>query len=445
MLSNIAPRREEPSERKGVRAITVYATKWFVPETSSAHTTPAAEFPTLKLGRLKKFYSISADQVPRVIHTWGILPHQMWSKRWDHHHENSWNERYLQARIWALAVPSGRIVIALSTDAPTNLIGSIELLEDHYYCAHLIDNTPLPTWVGDRLTALGIPHITSADEFSPERHQLVFQCKSASDGPPTPDQLQRVIYRADMPATPESCSFRTPAELNRRPHNAAAVGAYVSVIAGHQQSVEDSAFLSAVLTIASATGLREIRERVYDSVRTFRNTADNAGMQARRIVLENIADLLGEQELELSFGVEATADLGMLIQSLRVESYHAALCQSISLDTRSETTGRMLDRLRTAVADELTTINSAEDRRDSARSLRTAVAVTFVTTIGGTLAVLFSFFGVNASQVQAERSMFDPAYLPIYLLMGAIVGGSLLLYSIMAFLNWRSTNRRPRQ
>lgn len=440
MLSNVAP-REGSSDRKGVRVTTVYATKWALPEDNSVTTTPAADFSPLKLRRLEEFYRISADQVPRVIHTWGVFPHQIGSQRWDRDHEDTWNNRYFAARIWALAVPSGRIVIAFTTDVPTDLIGSIELLEDHYYSAHLIDNIPIATWVGTRLTALGVPGISSTDSFAPERHQLVLQCKDASGSPPTRDQLQRVIYRADMAARPESCGFLTPAELNRRPHNAAAVGAYVSVIAGHQQSVEDSAFLSAVLTIASAAQLRDIRERVYDSVRTFRSTADDAGMRARRLVLENIADLLGEQELELSFGVEATADLGMLIQSLRVESYHTALCQSISLDDRSETTGRMLARLRTAVADELTTINSAEDRQDAARSLRTAIAVTFITTIGGTLAVLFSFFGVNASQVQAERSMFDPTYLPIYLLVGAIVGGALLIYTVMAFLERRRCPR----
>jgi hypothetical protein len=75
----------------------------------------------------------------------------------------------------------------------------------------------------------------------------------------------------------------------------------------------------------------------------------------RRRTLERIADQLGDLELELSYSVEASADLGLLIPSLRVESFHSALYDSMSLASKAVTAGRMLQRLDAAISAELTT------------------------------------------------------------------------------------------
>jgi hypothetical protein len=55
-----------------------------------------------------------------------------------------------------------------------------------------------------------------------------------------------------------------------------------------------------------------------------------AAPQARRRKLERIADQLGDLDLELSYSVEATADLGLLVRALRAESFHNALYESMS-------------------------------------------------------------------------------------------------------------------
>ena len=95
----------------------------------------------------------------------------------------------------------------------------------------------------------------------------------------------------------------------------------------------------------------------------------------------------------------------------------------------------MLARLRNAIAAELASITSIEDRADDARRTRTVGAVTFISTIAGTLALLFSFFGINAAQVNDRASMFDHRYLPIYLL--------ILLITVLAMgIAYRSTAHR---
>lgn len=380
----------------------------------------------LYFGRLTDFYKLSSDQMPHVLKTWELEGDRVSTAKW--------KLPLQRARIWAFIVPSGQIVAALTVDVTAPLSESPPLLEDTYYANLTIDGTSLEQWIYSQFASEGFCAPGSNNEFAQERHQLVFSTISDSEQPPDQDQVQRVIYRAKLPARPESLSFLTPAELNRRPNNVAAVGPYVSLLSGHQDYVENSALVSAVLGIGSAARLRQVRERAYSCVRTFRNSSELVTVKERRVALEEIAELLGDLELELSFSVESTADLGMLIQAMRVESFHNALCESISLNSRAATTGRMLSRLRNAITDELTNLTSSEDRAEDARRLRTAIAVTMVSTIGGTLAVLFGFFGVNASQVHEERSVFDACYLPIYVIVGTIVIGAVACYTVLARL-----------
>jgi uncharacterized membrane protein len=180
-------------------------------------------------------------------------------------------------------------------------------------------------------------------------------------------------------------------------------------------------------------------------VRDFRESRDEAlPVRQRRLTFERISDLLSELEVELSFAVEANADIGMLVPSLRVESFHNELYESMSLARRVETTSHMLARLGNAIGAELASLTSVEDRTDDARRMRTVVAVTFVSTIGGTLALLFGFFGVNAAQVNNTTSMFDFRYLPIYLVIALIVIFAVGIYLFLAWQERCETPHRPR-
>src|SRR3954447_7440871 len=197
------------------------------------------------------------------------------------------------------------------------------------------------------------------------------------------------------PSQPGSDAIRIPAELNRRPTSIAAVGSYVSVVAGHQEYVENTTFLSATQVVGSAAQLREIRERAYECVRDFRQNRDEAfPVRQRRLTFERIADLLGELELDLSFAVEATADLGMLVPSLQLENYHNDLFESMNLAHRVETTSHMLAAY--ATPSPLNWPRSAASRTAPTMPGAPArSAVTFISTIAGTLALLFGFFGIN--------------------------------------------------
>jgi hypothetical protein len=172
--------------------------------------------------------------------------------------------------------------------------------------------------------------------------------------------------------------------------------------------------------------------------------------QARRRTLEQIADRLGDLLLELSYSVEATADLGLLVPSLRVESFHSALYESKDLADKADTTGRMLERLGSAITAELTAIESIERRADDNRRLRYAVAVGFVSAIAIPASLILAYLGINASQVNPDLSMFSHRYLGMYLIVAAVIVVGVLV-SLGMYVqhrrqarHLRSSAQRPR-
>jgi hypothetical protein len=87
--------------------------------------------------------------------------------------------------------------------------------------------------------------------------------------------------------------------------------------------------------------LRALRHAAYADVQLFRSLEAAPGTtQARRRALDRIAAQLGDLELELSYSVEGTADLGLLDPSLRAESCHDALHESMGLADKATTAGR---------------------------------------------------------------------------------------------------------
>jgi hypothetical protein len=331
--------------------------------------------------------------------------------------------------MWLFVLPSCRVVAVLSVDVACDLIDTVDLLEDCYFCDIQIDNAPV-AGLARRLIASLNGKVDLNEEFLPERHQLVF---GVHPDPTYSEEIaQRLIYRANLPYNKEYSAICYPHELNRRPGWMAAVGPYVSVVCGHADFIENTIFLSAIQGVAAAAELREIRHAAYQDVRLFRTSEQRYdSTQRRRRALERIADNLKELEIELSYSVEAPADLGLLVPSLRVESFHNALFESIDLSTKSTTVGRMLQRLARAISAELTSIESIERRADEERRLRWGAAVGFISAVALPTGIILSYFGINADQVSPNRSIFDHHYLPVYLTVFAVMlVGAFLALSI---------------
>lgn len=419
-------------QRNATRISNIYATSWSLPEDEIFSLHVATEY--FRLGRVGNFYELSRDQLPQVLHTESLDPTKLTKfKRW----KGSISDLH-SARMWLFATPSRQIVAALTIDTGFHRIERvIDLLEDCYYLDLDTEHGDFESYLRGLLERLNIS-TASTGRLLPERHQIAFGASLPDHD--CEDIVQRIIYRKDLPYRKEFSSITYPSELNRRPGNTVAVGPYVSAIYGHQNDIENSAMLSAVQAVASAARLREIRQAAYESVSSFRYVKQSTmTTKARRRVLEDLADNLTHLELDLSHSVEATADIGLLVPSLRVESYHVALFDSMNLSHRANIAARMLERLDRSINAGLTTVQSIERRNDESRRLRWSVAVGFVSTVAIPLSLILAFFGINSKDVQPDRSIFDGHYAWIYVAIALILAASILP-SVALYLQHRRRN-----
>ena len=426
-----APAADPPAERR-VRITNIYATPWHLADGTSAGD--LTEF--LRLWRLDRYYRLSSDQLPRVLVCEALDVSALRFQRWQH------TEQVTKARFWQFRLPSGQIVGAFSLDVQCELAETIDLLEDCYFGDIHMAGKTAEEYAHNIAVQLGAEARYDRGFL---RHQVVFSRESVPEE--SDDLVQRLIYRTDLPYRKEHSAIQYPGELNRRPGWLAAVGPYVSVICGHPDFIENAVFVSAVQAVGAAAQLRAIRQAAYADVRQFRNLEAEGGTTTRdrRRILELIADQLGDLELELSYSVEASADLGLLVPSLRVESFHQALYESMSLADKAVTAGRMLQRLARAIRAELTAIESIERRADENRRIRYAVAVGFVSAVAIPASLILAYLGINASQVNTNRSMFDHHYMGMYLIVAAvIVLGIVLSVGVYAQQRRTAAPRRSR-
>jgi hypothetical protein len=403
----------------------MYATPWRITDGTAA----SGLQDYLRLWRFEQYYRLSADQLPGVLSREALDTSALTFQRWKH------AETLAGARVWLFRLPSGQIVAVLSLDVSCELIDTIDLLEDCYFGDVQVGEQPLADYAHTLAARLGA-ECGSQRDFLPECHQMVLGGEQPAEE--CEDLLQRIVYRADLPYRKEYSAIRYPAELNRRPGWLAAVGPYVSVVCGHSGFVENAVFLSAVQAVAAAAQLRAIRQAAYADVSQFRDQEAAQGTtRDRRRTLERIADQLGDLELELSYSVEASADLGLLVPSLRVQSFHDVLYESMGMADKAATAGRMLQRLAAAISAELTAIESAERRADENRRLRYALAVGFVSVVAIPASLLLAFLSINAPQVNGDWSMFSHHYLGVYLFIVAVI----VIGGLLAMVLWVQQRR----
>lgn len=416
------------TSRANIRITSVYGTSWRASHGGAGDTSLVN---SLSFGRLERFYRASADQLPTVLLSQPIDPATVHCQRW---HEG----KLMSGRLWLFAMPSGQVVVALTLDIDCTHLQAVNLLEDCYYLDLTIGDTTVEALAAAAARTRGIE--IDSEEFAPERHQIVYSAALRVKDPA--DVVQRLIYRANLPYRPQHSNISYPGELNRRPNTTAAVGPYVSVLCGQQDYVENATLVSAAQAVASSVRLREIRNALYHDLRQFRAVERAAGdTRSRRRTLEQITDDLTRLELDLSVSVEAPADLGVLVPSLRVVEYHTQVYSSIGIRKLAKTVSRMLRRLEATGRAELTSVESIERRADEDRRLRWTIAVGFVSVVAIPVSLILAFFGINATQVDENRSMFDPAYLWVYASVGLMILVSAALAVTLYIIQTRDRQR----
>jgi hypothetical protein len=459
------------SEDHEVRVISVYATPWrFMGELD-----PEAEH--LSLGQLEEFYALYRDQLPQILlreeHdaqalAFEPLNEQEAREKGDRIRPIDDGVEITSMQSWLFVLPSDQIVAAIDfelrsysmrrgEDSVIDPLPTIRLLERCAYARLNIGGRTLEDHISALAQGNGAVEVlraradgsvpSAAEPFPPERHQIVFATKIGApplQPPGTPgaagrgdqassevddETIQRILYRVEPPNRPEFVEYQRPPGLNHK-GTLCAVTPYVSLLSDHPDYLENSVFLTVVQAIGTAARFRQIWHRAYGEVRGFRREgqAESSGTQ-KRDGLERLADELGNLELDLSFMVETSGDLGLLIPSLRIGSFYRELYNALELRQRAATVSRMFTRLEASIRSELTAIEIRDQRREEEkqrkaedRRLRWALSVGFVSFLTIPLGFLAAFFGLNAAQVNANWSIFDMRhYRVVYMFAGVLM------------------------
>jgi hypothetical protein len=468
------PRSARP-RRSGVPRLPPMVRRLLVrtPRTSRRRdVAPGADRPPFELGRLTDYWPLLRDKLPRVLeHTELDVEDLSFTAGFDGEISSA------ESRLFVL--PSAVIVATLTFELRDPSFHddprlTVSLLERCAYGQIRIAGRELSDWVDD--LARRNDCVSARDGVTglpPERHQIVFaresQAPRSGGAPhgnvvPTPSPLaaaasadvvkpledtviKRILYRIDPPFREGFAPYQEPWGVNRERGTFGAATPYVTLLYGHEDYVQNNVFLTTVQAVGTETRFRQIWYEAYGLVRDFREhmQAQEVGLQ-KRADLEDLVDALGNLELDLSFSVETSADLGLLIPSLRIESFHRALYAVMELHTRAQTVSQMFRRLDGSIQSEITAIEIRERRSDEARRVSGGFATSLISTVAVPIGFLVAFFGINATEVSNSYSIFDWGHYR----WAYVAAGLLALIPIVAFvalygkalLDIRSRNRQ---
>ncbi len=425
---------EEQSSRNtySMRVIGIYATRWrYQRSTSGAQ-------PGFEWGHLREFYELYQDQLPRTLIQEPVSVGNLTFRAPEGGTETLAGITAAEFRLFAL--PSDQVVAAIildftSPDLNADSSLTVKILEVCAYIRIQIMGADLASHIGMLAVKAGAEaiDIDQTATLPPERHQIVFARELPGEEPPDEDVMKSILYRIDPPYRQEFMKLARPSALNQEARTLGAVTPYVSLLFGHQDYVHNSAFLTTVQAVGTAARFREIWHAAHQRVQTFRESvqAREVGQQ-RRADLEVLVDELGNLELDLSFSVETPADLGLLIPSLRIESFHRKLYGAMELPKRAKTVSQMFVRLDSSIKSELRAIEIRERREEEGKRLRGAIAVSVLSFVGVPLGFIVAFFGINAVEVRDTRSIFDFShYMGVYITAIALALIPIIVFVIL--------------
>ncbi|MEV6965220.1 hypothetical protein AB0M47_08890 [Hamadaea sp. NPDC051192] len=329
-----------------------------------------------------------------------------------------------EAILFALPVPARHVVAMVNLDFRA---GEFVYSADSQLCRALaacvdgqllLNGRPIFAIVDD------LAHEVAADNVRArplsEAHTVI---SVHGDERTMPDEamIANVLYGTQAPYRPEFVQLYRPAALNRTVESYAATTRHASFLFGQSHVVENSILLTTVQAVATAARFDEIWDEAKQQVRHFQARTQTDGGQMR-VDVEQLADTIGNLELELALDVEATPDVGLGSSTPLVEDFHHDLYAAMKIRDRSRSVGQLLARVKSSLESELIAIDSRE-RADATLSIEAIASLLSV--VGLPIFFLLAYFGVNAREVDQDASMFSGRYWPAY--AGAALLGLLAL------------------
>lgn len=436
------------SDIQEVRVISVYATRWRRPWADGE-----GEAKHLELGRLEEFYNLFREQLPQVLARVEHKPDKVSFPSMAGESESSHKMAELEvikAELWLFALPSDQVVAALdikfeSPPPATDASRIIDVLEHGTYGNISIQDEGLEWHISELAREAKAMEMDKSSQLPPERHQIVF-APDIGHAKNIEETIALILYRSDPPYRPQFMQVRRPSGLNAE-RAIGAVTPYVSLLSGHPSYVENSVFLTVVQAVGTSARFRQIWHKAHGRVRQYRHKGQQPGVGVQdKAAMEFLADELGNLELDLSFSVDASADLGLLIPLLRIESFHKELYAAMELRERADTVSRMFTRLDASIRSEITAIEIRDQTDAEQRRLRRSAAFSVLSFVAVPLGFLLAFFGINGREVQGNWSVFDWGhYLTVYVSAAALAVTPLVAFMILNGSAWMHNRKQLRQ
>ena len=200
-----------------------------------------------------------------------------------------------------------------------------------------VDEIPLLDWLTARLG-----HVMTEDgrplAFGQNVHQCVFAGgrlarrllrRNRRSDQVSPD-IVTIVFRGTVAARRGShLDIRRPPALNNPGETMVAHGRGVSLITGWKEPVENAFGIAAAGLVNAGGVVSRIRRQSLEALRKNEDSAARSPADVRKLIAD-LSDLLNQLRLDLSFGIEAYANV-VLIPELLVESYHSSLRQVADL------------------------------------------------------------------------------------------------------------------
>jgi hypothetical protein len=301
-----------------------------------------------------------------------------------------------------------------------------------------VGDSPLLGWLAERFGQVRTDDGQSLT-FGQNLHQCVFAGgrlargllrRNRTAGTSSPDVVS-VVFRGTMSVKRGTdLGIRRPVALNNPGETMVAHGRGVSLIAGWTEPVENAFGVAAAGLVNAAAVVTRVRLQAFEALRVNEESAARSAPEIRTLIAD-LSNRLDQLRLDLSFGIEAYADV-VLIPELLVESYHSSLRRVAALGESVANTSRIVERV-AAVIDSRHAMLSASvqaytERRD--RIFAGAIAIGSLLALPPTL--LLAYFGTNSTNVNQHLSVFDVrhygvAYLVAWLPFVALVGGAAVM------------------
>jgi hypothetical protein len=435
-----------------LRAVSLYSTRaangdpnaFFSSATSATLGAPVAD--AWELGGLADHFRGAGDQSPQILDDRAQSGRRLQLVTEELSPGVRRGERYTFRR-WRSAliiVPYSGVIAMLDIEFEGDLDAAIQLLDDTFYRRHTIcvDGKPLVDAV-----VSGVPDPTNRDLLKDTQRDLdahqflvlpdltlirtsgmrshVSRRRSSLGAAIDMATVHRLMFRGES-SRADRQRIGLPSEANRPPGVLVAVHESVTLVAGfpsHEQYAINTMILSAAQVVSGIARARHIRRGAYESVRDLSvlEAAPGRDVRQRRKELTRLSSRLSLLERDLSFGVQANMDIGVILPFGRVADYHRELTRRLGLPAATEVASHQIERLGRSISAAHEAASGRE--RDVAERFQLGLAVVAALIVAPSLAT--GFYGANIRGFPGYDSDSGVAYLAA--LMAASAGVAVVV------------------